>query len=118
MGLLKLSYERRRYILFAVTSFVLAYVRSFLQYKRYFWESFGQFLISWLIHAIFLMILIGIAYAIINAKVKYFIDDIDERREYSVSEIMVIVLVIVLIAAIAIFFFAQIAPINTPDEFE
>lgn len=97
----------RRSILLGVTSLVVAYVRSYLQYHQYFWQSVGQFLFSWLIHYLAILGLAAISYAFINAKADFFLDKKSEHERISKDEATVYVSIVLLVVAVLIFVVAH-----------
>lgn len=103
----KLTPRVRRWALLAITALVVAYVRSFLQYRQYYWESITQFLISWLLHYFVIVILIGISCAFISTTSAYFLKGEKESRKISFEEAMVYVSLILLAAAVLVFFVAH-----------
>ena len=97
----------RRSILLGVTALVVAYVRSYLQYHQYSWQSVGQFLISWLIHYLAILGLVAISYAFINTKADFFLGKKSEQDRISKDEATVYVSIVLLIAAVLIFVVAH-----------
>ena len=57
-------HSHRRQILLAGTALVVAYVRSFFQYHQYGWNSVLEFLTSWFIHYIAVIVFIVVAGAV------------------------------------------------------
>lgn len=97
----------RRNVLLGVTALVVAYVRSYLQYHQYSWQSIEQFLISWLIHYLVILALVAVSYAIINTKADLFLENKTERDRITKEEATVYVSVVLLVAAVLIFFVAH-----------
>ena len=56
--------ERRKHLLLAVTSLVLAYVRTFLQYGNYLWDSVFDFAASWFVHYLALGLAAAVFYGL------------------------------------------------------
>ena len=100
----------RRWSLLTITALVVAYVRNFIQYRQYYWESTTQFLISWFLYYFAIAILIGISYAFISTKAAYFLEGEKESRKISFEEAMVYVSLILLTAALLMFFVAHWPP--------
>jgi cytochrome bd-type quinol oxidase subunit 2 len=103
----KLTSRNKRSILLAVTALVVAYVRSFIQYHRYSWESLEQFLISWLIHYFAVLVLIAISYVFIITKASFFLGREKEGKEITAEEATVYVSFVLLVLAILVFFVAH-----------
>lgn len=97
----------RRNLLVALTALIVAYVRSFFQYHRYSWESFEQFLISWLVHYFAVLILIGVCYIIISTKASLFLGRERGGKEITIEEVAVYVSFFLLVLAILAFFVAH-----------
>ena len=71
------SLSARRNALLAATGLVVAYVRTFLQYHRYSWDSVSEFLTSWFIHYVGVGLIGAIAYAVIKANERRFLSSTD-----------------------------------------
>jgi len=106
----KFSLYTRRNFLLGFTALIVAYVRSFLQYHRYFWESVGQFFLSWFIHYLAVLVLVAISYALIKTKAEFFLGNKTENHKITTEEVIVYVSVVLLVAAILIFLIAHWPP--------
>lgn len=98
----------------AVTGLVVAFVRRDLQEHQIAWDSFGQFLISWLIHTIALFILMVIAGASILRFQKFFLGHESKGFKDEIEEIGFHIFMTILVASICILFIAHYVP--TPDD--
>ncbi len=114
----KLSLRVRRGILLAVTSLVVAYVRSFLQYHQYIWGSIEQFLISWLIHYLAILFLIIVSLVFINMDAHFFLGKDAKSSDITKDEFTVYVSVVLLIAALAIFLLAHLQSVGMDNMYE
>ena len=101
-----------------ITSFVVAYVRSFLQYHQYFWGSIEQFLLSWLIHYVAISLLIIVSLTFIKVDAHFFLGKDTESRKITKEEFTVYVSVVLLVAAVVIFFLAHWQPIDMDNMYE
>lgn len=54
----------------AIAGLLVSFDRQVLQYQRYWWDSVFDFLISWLIHYIAVILVVGVAYAISRSNVR------------------------------------------------
>ena len=113
-----LSLRARRGILLGITSFVVAYVRSFLQYHLYFWGSIEQFLISWLIHYLAILFLIIVSLVFIKMDAHFFLGKDTKSSSITMDEFTVYVSVVLLIAAVAIFLLAHLQPAGMDNMYE
>lgn len=111
-----LSPSVRRNALLAFTSLVVAYVRTFLQYHRYAWESIGQFLISWFLHYIAVVLVAVVAYAFIKSNEHRFLEDDSQRKGLTIDEAYVYVSFVVLVVAVSIFLIAHWVPSDVPED--
>ena len=109
----KLSLRARRSLLLGITALVVSYVRSYLQYHQYSWESIEQFLASWLIHYLAIFLLVAVSYALIKTKAHLFLGKKDESHGITMEELTVYVSVVLLVAAVIIFFLAHWQPVDT-----
>ena len=101
-----------------ITSLVVAYVRSFLQYHQYIWGSIEQFLISWLIHYLAILFLIIVSLVFINTDAHFFLGKDAENSSITKDEFTVYVSVVLLIAAVAIFLLAHLQPVGMDNMYE
>ena len=103
---LNLSPRAKRLWLPVVVSLVVAYVRTFLQYHRYGWDSIEDFLGSWVVH-LFLYLLAAISHAIIRAQANRFLADTNSKpQDLTMDDALVYVSLIVLVGAVFIFIVA------------
>jgi formate hydrogenlyase subunit 3/multisubunit Na+/H+ antiporter MnhD subunit len=105
--LTRAPHSTRRNVLLGITALVVAYVRSYLQYHQYSWQSIEQFVISWLIHYLAILGLVAISYAFINTKADFFLGNKTERDRKTKEEATVYVSIVLLVAAVLIFFVAH-----------
>jgi hypothetical protein len=97
----------RGHVLAAATGLVVAFVRTFLQYHRYGWESLYQFSIAWLVHYVAVILFVIVSSAVVSASVNFFSEPRIDQRELSADRVMVYVLLVVLVAAVFIFIVAH-----------
>jgi hypothetical protein len=103
----RLSLNARTGVLFAVTALVVAFVRTYLQYHRYGWESVGAFLISWFVHYLAVGVFAVVCGAFISSSAPFFLGKDSQRRELATAELLVYVSLVVLAAAIIMFVLAH-----------
>ncbi len=102
------SLNTKRNLLLAVTSLVVAYVRTFLQYHRYSWDSVSEFLASWFVHYIAVALLVAISYAVIKTHERRFLPNTDGSRQgLGMVEAFVYIPLVLLVCSIAIFLLAH-----------
>ncbi len=103
-----ISLSTRRHLLLAVTSLVVAYVRTFLQYHRYSWDSISEFLAVWFVHYIAVYLLVAISYGVIKTHERRFLADSDGQRQgLKMDEAFVYVAFVLLVCSISIFVVAH-----------
>jgi hypothetical protein len=102
------SPSMKRNLLLVVTGLVVAYVRTFLQYHQYSWSSGSEFLVSWFIHYVGVVILVTISYAIIKTHEERFLPTTDgSRQRLGMDEALVYIPLTLLVCAISIFLLAH-----------
>ena len=108
-------YSIKRVLLLVLTSLVVSYVRTYLQY-HHLWKSIGQFFLSWLIHSVALVLVIWIVGFCIEKVQKFFLGDIAQHKTPTFEEAIVYVSIVVLVLSFIIFILANWIP--TEDVFE
>jgi hypothetical protein len=115
MTLEKIPHRIRRHALLIITALVVAFVRTFLQYHHYFWDSIGQFLISWFIHYVAVGLLVVISGTTIMTCEKYFLDDEKQNHGINIENVIVYVSIVLLVASLLVFFMAHVTPDGMGD---
>ena len=110
-------HSHRRQILLAGTALVVAYVRSFFQYHQYGWNSVLEFLTSWFIHYIAVIVFIVVAGAVAQVYAKHFLGDQWNFKELTIKEVYVYAPLFVLVAAVMMFLIAH-WPHTSGDRYE
>lgn len=103
----KLSLNARTGTLLITTSLVVAYVRTYLQYHHYGWESVTEFLTSWFIHYLGVWLFAVLCGAFISSAAPIFLGEDSRRREVPSSELLVHVTLGVLAASVIVFVLAH-----------
>ena len=92
-----------------VTGLAVAFVRHDLEEHRLRWESFGQFLVSWIIYAVAVLVLTAFAaFAIIRFH-KFFLG-YEHKGTGEYEQLKFYVVMTVLVATICIFLVANYGP--------
>ncbi len=103
-----ISLSTKRHLLLALTSLVVAYVRTFLQYHRYSWDSISELLASWFVHYIAVYLLVAISYSVIKThETRFLAEGESERRGLRMDEAFVYVAFVLLVCSISIFVVAH-----------
>lgn len=97
-------------VLAAVAGFLVSYDRQALQYQRYWWDSVSDFLISWLVHYIAVILVVGVAYAISRGNVSYLLGQSERPRDLMLEEAMGYGFIVVIVAAVVAFLIAHVVP--------
>jgi len=108
MKLEKIPHRIRRHALLIFTALVAAFVREFLQYHHYFWDSIGQFLISWIIHYLAVVLILVMSGVAIKKSEKYFLDDEKPKPNIDAENLIFYVSIILLVISLFIFFVAHV----------
>jgi hypothetical protein len=90
-----------------VTGLVVAFVRHDLAKQRVAWDSFEQFAVSWVVHTVAVMVLMGIALFPILRFHKFFLGYEHKGFKDEVEALTFYILMTVLVASLCIFFVAQ-----------
>jgi hypothetical protein len=93
-----------------VTGLVVAFVRHELETHQVVWDTFEQFLVSWIIHTVGLTVLGGIAAFAILRFHKFFLGE--EPKDNSFQQVWYYILMTALVASLWIFFAAHYGPID------
>jgi hypothetical protein len=99
-----------------VTGLVVAFVRHALQTHRM-WDSFGQFLVSWVIHTVAVIVLMAIALVPILWFHKFFLGYEYEGTKKKSEELSFYLLMTVLVASVCIFLVAHNVPMDDLDDY-
>jgi len=110
MRIKKLTTGIRIYSLLGLAALVVAYVRTYLQYGEYGWNSFAHTAMSWFLHYAALVVMAAISHVAINGYRKYFFEKIDQPNEIRMEQTIYHVAVFALVAAVGIFFLAHWVP--------
>jgi hypothetical protein len=115
----KLSLHVRRHALVIVTGLVVAYVRSFLQYHRYWWTSVPDFLASWFVHYLAILLFTAISSAIIFRWDNFFLgnNDREKKSQITTDQATVYVSLVILMFAVSVFLLALLAHLPKPSYF-
>ncbi|OHC68511.1 MAG: hypothetical protein A3H93_04815 [Rhodocyclales bacterium RIFCSPLOWO2_02_FULL_63_24] len=105
--LTRLSLNAKTGALLVITSLVVAYVRTYLQYHSYGWESVGAFLTSWFIHYLAVWVFVIVCGAFISSASPFFLGKDSQRRELTSNELLVFVALGTLAAALVLFVLAH-----------
>lgn len=100
------TFVRRRNGLLIGTGLVVAYVRNFLQYHRYAFGSWWEFLGFWFLHYIAILLVGAIFYACLDGAQRFFVGEGD-NKDVSLSVALVYFCVAVLIISVAVFILAH-----------
>jgi hypothetical protein len=109
------QHSKRRALLLVLTSLVVSYIRTYIQY-HHFWKSIGQFFISWFINYIALVLVVAIAGYCIESVQKFFLGDNSQRKRFTFEEASVYVSIVVLVLSAFIFILMHWIPAE--DVFE
>lgn len=114
----KLSYGARRNILIIFTGITLSYVRNYVQYKTYCWNSVTIFISSSFAHYIIILLIGAVSCVVSNSKKIYFMgqDDSVAKHEVDVYEFLYYFCVAILISCIFVFFIGHYTPGDSYDD--
>ena len=107
--------EWRLFGLQIATGLAVTFVRHDLEKHRVAWDSLGDFLITWFIHTIALLVLIAITTVPILRFHKFFVGHELSTSKGDVETVGFYVLMTVLVASVCIFFVAHYVPIDDYD---
>jgi|GEM_PF-3967642 len=93
------KHEKLNLILIPATGLAVAYVRNALQYGRYFWQSWLEFMGFWALHTMALILFIVLGYAAASA-----IDANLGKHEISAGDSFTYFSVFTLIVSVFVFF--------------
>ena len=94
---------------FAATSALVAtFVRNIIQYHRYSWGSFEEFLGTWIVHYIAIVLCAGIAFAIAKSNVSSRLGASDNLRNMEVDDALVFGSLFILTASALMFIGAHV----------
>ena len=94
----------------AIAGLLVSFDRQVLQYQRYWWDSVFDFLISWLIHYIAVILVVGVAYAISRSNVSVLLGRSESLRDLILEEAMIYGFIVIIVAAVAVFIIAHMLP--------
>jgi hypothetical protein len=93
-----------------LTGLVVAFVSHDLEQHRVVWDSFEQFFISWIIHTVAVVALVGIAAFPILRFHKFFLGYEHEGSKNKFRELGFYIAMTVLVASVCIFFVSHYVP--------
>jgi hypothetical protein len=96
----------------AIAGLAVAYVRNILQYQRYSWDSWLEFLATWFVHYIAVLLILGVTYAFTRGKETLLLGRSETLRKMSVEEAIIFGSILAIVAAAAIFVLAHWIPID------
>ena len=99
-------------VLAVIAGLFVAYDRQVLQHHRYWWDSVFDFLISWFVHYIAVILVVGVAYAISRGNVSFLLGRSERLRDLTLDEAMIYGFIIVIVAAVAIFLITHAVPLE------
>lgn len=97
----------------AIAGLAVAYVRNILQYHRYSWDSWLEFFVTWFVHYIAVILIVGVAYAFTRGKETLLFGRSETLRTMTVEEAIIFGSVLAIIAASAIYVLAHWVPVDT-----
>lgn len=103
----RLSFGVRNWLLVGTTTFAVAFVRTYLQYGRYGWESVEQAGGSLLVHFLVITVLSGIYQVFVPSILPYFIAGYREGEPLSKQDLGTSALLLILFTAVLIFLLAH-----------
>jgi len=105
--------EKREIALVIFTGLVVAFVRHGVQYHWKSWDSYEDFFLSWFVHTLGVILLMGIALAAIIYSHKFFLGyDVKENARW----LTFYILMTILVAALGIAFVANAPPSDDLDD--
>ena len=99
----------------AIAGLAVAYVRNILQYHRYSWDSWLDFFVTWFVHYVAVLLILGVAYAFTRGKDTLLLGRSETLRQMTAEEAIIFGSVIAIVAAAAIFVIAHWVPVD-PNE--
>jgi hypothetical protein len=107
--------DSRVTVLPAVAGLAIAYVRNILQYHRYSWDSWLIFFVTWFVHYIAVILIIGVAYAFTRGKEALLLGRSETLRKMTVEEAIIFGSILAIVTATAIFVLAHWVPVDTNE---
>jgi hypothetical protein len=108
--------EPRVIILPATAGLAVAFVRNILQYHRFSWDSWLEFLGTWLAHYVAVILIVGITYAFIKGKGTLLLGRSETLRKITTEEAITFGSILVIVTAVVMFLFAHWIPVDLDDE--
>lgn len=99
--------NRRGNLLLALTGLIVAYVRNFLRYHRYSFESVWEFLGFWFVHYLAVGLLGAMFYGLSNWADRFILKRETTEKGLSVEEGLVYFCIAIIVCSVAIFFIAH-----------
>jgi hypothetical protein len=96
----------------AIAGLVVAYVRNILQYHHYSWGSWLEFLVTWFVHYIAVLLIAGVAYAFTRGKETLLLGRSETLRHMTVEEAIIFGSVLAIVAAAAILMLVHWIPVD------
>jgi hypothetical protein len=96
----------------AIAGLVVAYVRNILQYHQYSWDSWLEFLVTWFVHYIAVLLIAGVAYAFTRGKETLLLGRSETLRHMTVEEAIIFGSVLAIVAAAAILMLVHWIPVD------
>lgn len=97
----------RRNILLVTTGLVVAYVRNFLQYHRYSFDSLLEFVGFWLLHYLVVGLLGALCYGLFHWGDRFILGREESDKGLSVDEGLVYFCIAVIVCSVAVFVIAH-----------
>jgi len=93
-----------------VTGLVVAFVRHELETHQVVWDTFEQFLVSWILHTVGLVVFVGIAAFAILRFHKLFLGE--EPKDNGFAQVWYYILMTALVGSVCVFIAAHYGPID------
>jgi len=93
-----------------VTGLVVAFVRHELETHQVVWDTFEQFLVSWILHTVGLVVFVGIAAFAILRFHKLFLGE--ESKDNRFAQVWYYILMTALVGSVCVFIAAHYGPID------
>jgi len=103
----RISKKVKRNLLLFFTGLFVAYVRLAVQYGQYLWDSFSDFLISWILHYFLVLLVLMFSYACIKLTEKIFLGYKESEEGLSVDDATVYLSMTLIVLALLIFISAH-----------
>jgi len=104
---MQLDSSVRRNLLLILTGLIVAYVRNFLQYHRYSFESVWELLGFWFAHYVVIAIVSAIAYGLIHLADRFILVKEKGAKRLSVDEAIVYFCVLFIVSSAVVFVVAH-----------